>query len=61
MKSLILPTLAAGMLFGLTEVAAAQQQGGQMQNMPGMDPPKAQGTDHSNMTGMTCREWTTRP
>ena len=43
------------MLFGLTGVAAAQQQGGQMQNMPGMDAPKAQGTDHSNMPGMNMQ------
>ena len=55
MKFIPLPALAAGMLLGLAGVAAAQQQGGQMQNMPGMDHSQMQnmpGIDHSNMQGM---------
>lgn len=63
MKAITLPALAAGILVGLAGVADAQQKGGQMQNvqgmdhsqmqnMPGMDHANMAGVDHSNMHGM---------
>lgn len=55
MKFIALPALAAGMLLSLAGVAHAQQQGGQMQNMPGMDDSQMQsmpGMNHGNMPGM---------
>ena len=68
MRSFTLSACAAGLLLGLAGVAAAQQQNGQAQAMPGMDhskmpmnmpgmehsrmPMNMQGMDHSNMPGM---------
>ena len=55
MKTITLPALAAVMLLGATSAALAQQQGGQMQKMPGMDHSQMQnmqGMDHSQMQSM---------
>ncbi len=59
MRSTILPVLAAAALLSLAGTAAAQQrQGGQMQNMPGMDHSQMQGTPQSqgmDMNAMMAR------
>lgn len=52
MRAITLSVLAAGMLFGLAGIAAAQQQRGQPQTMQGMDHSQMQGMDHSKMQGM---------
>ncbi len=51
MRMITLSALAAGMLFSVAGVAAAQQ-GGQNRNMQGMDHSRMQGMDHSKMQGM---------
>jgi len=67
MRAFTLVAFSAGMLFGVANVATAQQQNGQPQNMQGMDhsnmqgmqgmdhskmPMNMPGMDHSNMPGM---------
>ncbi len=50
MRSFTLPALAAAVLFSFGGAALAQQrQGGQMQNMPGMDHSQTQGMDMKAM------------
>ncbi len=59
MKSYISSAFVLTMLFSFAGAASAQQQqGGQMQNMPGMDHSQTQnmpGMDHSNMAGMNMQ------
>ena len=52
MRSIPLPALATALLLGVAGVAAAQQQSGQTQTMPGMDHSQTRGMDHSRMPGM---------
>lgn len=60
MRIITTSALAAAILsFGFADAASAQQQGGQMQNIQGMDHSKMQGMDHSNMPGMQGNTQTT--
>ena len=51
MRSITFTALTLSLFFGVAGAAIAQQQNGQMQNMPGMDHSQMQGMDmHAMMT-----------